>query len=101
MDFDDEASEAPKKKHWFQLRKPRRYSEGAGDAMDRPVFYEDEPEEGQGRSFTVVRARRASQPMGTTAGTSGSGGDTEPSSGSTPGRSFVVVRGKGTPPAAS
>lgn len=101
LDVDDDFSEAPKKKHWFQLRKGRRHSEGDDNRpQDVPVFDDDEPEGGQGRSFTVVRARRASQPLGRMAGASGSGGDAGPSSGqtSTPGRSFVVVRGKDNAP---
>jgi hypothetical protein len=86
---DDDASEVNqpiKKRHWFQLRRARRHSEG-DEARPKQDVLTDKPDEA-GRSFVVVRDRKPSQPV---AGGSGSGG---PSETLTPARSFVVLRGK-------
>ena len=90
---DDDASEVnqpTKKRHWFQLRKPRRHSDGdmARPATGAPT---DKPG-GAGRSFVVLRERKSSQPM---ASGSGSGG---PSDAPPPAKSFVVLRGKDNSP---
>lgn len=91
---DDDASEVnqptTRKRHWFQLRKARRHSDGdevrpAADAA--PADLPDDP----GRSFVVVRSRKSSQPMADEAGPSGT-------SDAPPAKSFVVLRGKDNPP---
>lgn len=88
---DDDASEVnqPRKRHWFQLRKPRRHSDGDGA---RPADVAPSEESGDaGRSFVVVRSRKTSQPMAGESGTSGT-------SNAPQGKSFVVLRGKDNPP---
>ncbi|KAI0248726.1 hypothetical protein BJV78DRAFT_1378873 [Lactifluus subvellereus] len=84
---DDEASEAnqPKKWHWFQLRKPRRHSDGE-EARPKDVPSTDKSGE-TGRSFVVLRGRDSSQPV---AGGAASGEASDAS----PAKSFVVLRGK-------
>ncbi len=88
---DDDASEVnqPRKRHWFQLRKPRRHSDGdearPGDAA--PTDNSGDA----GRSFVVVRGRKSSQPLPSGSGTSGT-------SNAPPAKSFVVIRGKDNPP---
>lgn len=83
----------PKKRHWFQLRKPRRHSDGE-DARPGEEVLEDEPAD-TGRSFVVLRDRKSSQPLASGSGSgSGSGGASE----TPPGKSFVVLRGKDNPP---
>ncbi|KAA1466562.1 hypothetical protein DENSPDRAFT_41766 [Dentipellis sp. KUC8613] len=86
---DDDVSELqePKKKYWFQLRKPRRHSEGDDARPEEPPRPEGEP----GRSFVVVRNRRASQPLARTTPPEGEG--SAPADGEAP-KSFVVVRKK-------
>ncbi|TFY69192.1 hypothetical protein EVG20_g3243 [Dentipellis fragilis] len=86
---DDDVSELqePKKKYWFQLRKPRRHSEGDDARPEEPPRAEGEP----GRSFVVVRNRRASQPLARTTPPEGEG--SAPADGEAP-KSFVVVRKK-------
>lgn len=84
----------PKKKHWYQIRKNRRHSEG--DALEReeeePVATTPTP----GKSFVVIRDRKpqSSSPRPATANTEASGSDgagTEtPKERPT---SFVVLRG--------
>lgn len=83
----------PKKRHWFQLRKSRRHSDGE-DARPGEEVLEDEPAD-TGRSFVVLRDRKSSQPLASGSGSgSGSGGASE----APPGKSFVVLRGKDNPP---
>jgi hypothetical protein len=83
---DDDASEVnqPRKRHWFQLRKPRRHSDGDG-ARPADVAVSDESGDA-GRSFVVVRSRKTSQPLASESGTSGT-------SNAPRARSFVVLRG--------
>ncbi|KAF8264953.1 hypothetical protein EI94DRAFT_1779451 [Lactarius quietus] len=89
---DDDASEVnqpTKRRHWFQLRKPRRHSYG-DEARPADVAPADQPED-TGRSFVVVRNRKMSQPMAGESGTSGTS-DTPPA------KSFVVLRNKDNSP---
>jgi hypothetical protein len=90
---DDDASEVnqptTRKRHWFQLRKPRRHSDGDG-ARPADVAPADTSEDA-GRSFVVVRSRKTSQPMAGESETSGT-------SNAPPAKSFVVLRGKDNPP---
>ena len=96
---DEDAPEVsqPKRRHWFQLRKPRRHSDG-DDARPGEEVLEDEPAD-TGRSFVVLRDRKPSQPL---ASGSGSGSGPGPSSGGAsdapPPKPFVVLRGKDNPP---
>lgn len=92
--WDDDASEVNqpnKKRHWFQLRRARRHSDG-DEARARQDVLMDQPGE-TGRSFVVLRDRKSSQPAA-----SGSGSGDEPSGTLTPARSFVVLRGKDNSP---
>ncbi|KAI0265161.1 hypothetical protein BC834DRAFT_825410 [Gloeopeniophorella convolvens] len=99
----------PRRRHWFQLRRPRRHSAGDESALagdDAPVAPAPAPEEegGQGRSFVVVRKRQSAQMLGASASGSGSGSGSGEAVGgggevATPARSFVVLRGKDNPPA--
>jgi hypothetical protein len=94
---DDDASEVdqPKKRHWFQLRKPRRHSSGEDARLGDAAAVSDKEKSGTaGRSFVVLRDRKISQPMAS-GSVSGGGGaaSTEP-----PARSFVVIRGKDNNP---
>lgn len=88
---DDDASEVnqPRKRHWYQLRKPRRHSDGdeAGPGDVAPADKSGDA----GRSFVVVRGRKSSQPMA-------SGSGTGATSSAPPAKSFVVLRGKDNPP---
>ena len=91
---DDDASEEiqpAKKRHWFQLRKARRLSDGDEARAKRNVLTDRSGE--TGRSFVVMRDRKTSQPAA-----SGSGSGGEPSETLTPARSFVVLRGKDNSP---
>ena len=96
---DDDASEvvnqSTKKRHWFQLRKPRRHSDGdearPGDVSTSPTT--NNKTEEAGRSFVVIRGRNDSQPV--QSGARSGGG--EPSDAPPPTRSFVVLRGKDNP----
>ncbi|KAI0291695.1 hypothetical protein BC826DRAFT_1105831 [Russula brevipes] len=94
---DDDASEVdqPKKRHWFQLRKPRRHSEGEGARLGDAAALSDKEKPGNaGRSFVVLRDRKISQPMASGSASGGGGGaSSEP-----PARSFVVIRGKDNNP---
>jgi hypothetical protein len=86
---DDDASEVnqpPKKRHWFQLRKPRRHSDG-NEARAAAAELTNKPSNTD-RSFVVLRERKVSQPM---ASGSSSG---SPSNAPPPAKSFVVLRGK-------
>jgi hypothetical protein len=92
--LDDDASEVnqpTKKRHWFQLRRARRHSDGVEARAKRDTLM-DEPGE-TGRSFVVLRDRKPSQPVA-----SGSGSGGEPSGTLAPARSFVVLRGKDNAP---
>jgi hypothetical protein len=96
---DDDSPEVnqPKKRYWFQLRKPRRHSYG-DEARPGEEALTDKPAD-TGRSFVVLRDRRSSQPMASGSG-SGSGGSGEGSASAPdapPAKSFVVLRGKDTP----
>ncbi|KAI0306954.1 hypothetical protein B0F90DRAFT_1931587 [Multifurca ochricompacta] len=84
---DDDASgvNQPRKRHWFQLRKPRRHSEG-DEARPEDVPSADKSGDA-GRSFVVIRGRKSSQPV-----TGGLGSDEV--SDAPPTKSFVVLRGK-------
>jgi hypothetical protein len=86
---DDDSPEVsqPKKRFWFQLRKPRRHSLG-DDARPGAEVLTDKPAD-TGRSFVVLRDRKASQPLA-----SGSGSGTGEASDAPPAKSFVVLRGK-------
>lgn len=89
---DDDASEVnqpTKKRHWFQLRKARRHSDG-DDARPADVAPVDQTGD-TGRSFVVVRSRKTSQPMADEAGPSGT-------SDAPPAKSFVVLRGRDNSP---
>lgn len=78
-DGDEESSPAPKKKHWFNLRKGRRSSDAEATLEVPPA----EPEPNSGRSFVVVRKQRP-----------GAGGSPGPSSSEPePQGSFAVIRG--------
>jgi hypothetical protein len=85
-----EVNQPTKKRHWFQLRKPRRHSDGA-ETLPAEGTLTDKPGN-TGRSFVVLREQKSSQPM---ASGSSSGG---PSDAPPPARSFVVLRGKDNPP---
>jgi len=92
--LDDDASEVnqpTKKRHWFQLRRARRYSDGTETRAKQDVLT-DEPGE-TGRSFVVLRDRKSSQPVA-----SGSGSSSEPSETLAPAKSFVVLRGRDNSP---
>ncbi|EPQ58976.1 hypothetical protein GLOTRDRAFT_135976 [Gloeophyllum trabeum ATCC 11539] len=90
---DDWTSEMiqPKKKHWFNLRKPRRYSEGNPLQLDESA--PDEQPQASGKSFVVIRDRkpagRASEEPRSRRSESGipSSDDAERP------KSFVVLRG--------
>ncbi|KAH9173446.1 hypothetical protein EDB89DRAFT_2113969 [Lactarius sanguifluus] len=90
---DDDASEVnqPRKRHWFQLRKPRRHSDGDEARPEDVAPTDNSGEDAAGRSFVVVRGRKSSQPMAGEPGTSGT-------SDAPPAKSFVVLRGKDNPP---
>ncbi|KAI0053700.1 hypothetical protein FA95DRAFT_478159 [Auriscalpium vulgare] len=90
---DDDASvvNEPKKKNWFQLLKPRRHSESDGPRPGEGLTQEAVP----GRSFVVVRDRRAShQPLASSSRT-----EEQASSEPQAPKSFVVIRGKNSPTA--
>ncbi|KAH9071688.1 hypothetical protein EDB83DRAFT_268205 [Lactarius deliciosus] len=90
---DDDASEVnqPRKRHWFQLRKPRRHSDGDEARPEDVAPTGNSGEDAAGRSFVVVRSRKSSQPMAGEPGTSGT-------SDAPPAKSFVVLRGRDNPP---
>jgi hypothetical protein len=90
---DDDSPEVsqPKKRYWFQLRKPRRHSAG-DEARPEAEVLTDKPAD-TGRSFVVLRDRKGSQPLA-----SGSGSGTGEASDPPPAKSFVVLRGKDNPP---
>jgi len=95
---DDDASEVnqpTKKRHWFQLRKARRHSDGNEARPNQEDVLTETPGE-TGRSFVVVRDRKTSQASQQVASGSGFGG--EPSGTLAPARSFVVLRGKDNSP---
>ncbi|THH16421.1 hypothetical protein EW146_g4219 [Bondarzewia mesenterica] len=89
--MDDDASEVnqPKKKHWYQRRKPRRHSEGDNS---RPSGETAAPAPEGGSSFVVVRNRRASQPLASSSKDVAVEADGPP-------KTFVVIRGKDNPSA--
>ena len=94
---DDDASEVnqpAKKRHWFQLRKARRHSDG-NEARPEQDVQTEKPGE-TGRSFVVVRDRKTSQASQPVAG--GSGFGDEPSGTLASARSFVVLRGRDNSP---
>lgn len=82
----------PKKRHWFQLRKPRRHSYG-DEATPGDVALTDKSGD-TGRSFVVMRGRKSAQVM---ASGSGSGEASDAQQEQPPARSFVVLRGKDNP----
>jgi hypothetical protein len=86
---DDDASEVeqPKKRHWYQLHKPRRHSDGdeAGPGDVSPANKSGEA----GRSFVVLRNRNSHQPVASASGTGHGEASKAP-----PAKSFVVLRGK-------
>jgi len=92
---DDDAAEVnqPKKRHWFQLRKPRRHSDG-DDALPGDV---ESGGTGTGRSFVVLRGGpKSARPAASASGSgslSRSGGADAPAAA----KSFVVLRGKDAP----
>jgi hypothetical protein len=92
---DDDSPEVsqPKKRHWFQLRKPRRHSDGDDARPGDEVLMDDKPAD-TGRSFVVLRDRKPSQPLASGSG-SGSGGASDDAP---PAKSFVVLRGKDNTP---
>jgi len=93
---DDDSPELsqPKKRHWFQLRKLRRHSDGDETRPGAEVST-DKPAD-TGRSFVVLRDRKVSQPL---ASGSGSGtGEASEASDAPPAKSFVVLRGKDDTP---
>jgi Transient receptor potential (TRP) ion channel len=92
---DDDSPEVsqPKKRYWFQLRKPRRHSAGNEARLGEEVLA-DKPAD-TGRSFVVLRDRKPSQPL---ASGSGSGSGTGEAPDAPPAKSFVVLRGKDNPP---
>ncbi|KAH9045166.1 hypothetical protein EDB85DRAFT_2070071 [Lactarius pseudohatsudake] len=57
---DDDASEVnqPRKRHWFQLRKPRRHSDGDEARPEDVAPTDNSGEDAAGRSFVVVRGRK-------------------------------------------
>jgi hypothetical protein len=94
-DDSPDATSQPKKRYWFQLRKPRRHSDGDG-ARPGEEALTDKPAD-TGRSFVVLRDRKSPQPP--LASGSGSGtGEEEASDAAAPAKSFVVLRGKDNPP---
>ncbi|KZT29427.1 hypothetical protein NEOLEDRAFT_1238857 [Neolentinus lepideus HHB14362 ss-1] len=93
---DDGASEVaqPKKKHWFNLRKPRRYSDGNPLQLEEgePIPIGEQPPT-SGRSFVVIRDRK---PMGRSSEeprSRRSESAAEPPEADRPRSSFVVLRG--------
>ncbi|ETW84113.1 hypothetical protein HETIRDRAFT_34584 [Heterobasidion irregulare TC 32-1] len=97
---DDDVSEytQPKKKHWFQRRKPRRHSDGDSTRPSREGIAP--APEGGGTSFVVVRNRRVSQPMASSSRIAADASEMESGAGASepagPQKSFVVIRGKDT-----
>jgi hypothetical protein len=91
---DDDTHEVsqPKKRYWFQLRKPRRHSDG-DDARPREEELTDKPAE-TGRSFVVLRDRKPSQPLASGSGSAGASEETSDAAAAAPAKSFVVLRGK-------
>ncbi|KAH9994086.1 hypothetical protein BJV74DRAFT_915651 [Russula compacta] len=91
---DEDATEVsqPKKRHWYQLRKPRRHSYG-DEAQVGDVALTDKSGD-TGRSFVVLRGRKSAQVM---ASGSGSGEASDAQQQQQPARSFVVLRGKDNP----
>lgn len=97
---EDADGSQPKKKHWYQIRKNRRHSEGA-DALARDDG-EGEPEPDEpaattptpGKSFVVIRDKRpqSSSPRPATGNTDASGSTDR----ATTPTSFRVLRGKDT-----
>ncbi|KAK7696206.1 hypothetical protein QCA50_000859 [Cerrena zonata] len=85
-DGDEESSPAPKKKHWFNLRKGRRPSEIEATLEVPPA----EPEPNSGRSFVVVRKQRPGG--GASPSSAGPSSSSEPEAP----RSFAVIRGNQT-----
>ena len=92
---DDDSPEVsqPKKRYWFQLRKARLHSDGDETRPGQEVLT-DEPAD-TGRSFYVLRDRKASQPLESGSGT---GTGTGEASEAPPAKSFVVLRGKDNTP---
>ena len=99
---DDDTQEVsqPKKRYWFQLRKPRRHSDG-DEARPGEEVLADKPAD-TGRSFVVLRDRKTSQPLASGSGSASAGAVEEASADAAaaapPARSFVVLRGKDNPP---
>ncbi|KAH9960519.1 hypothetical protein BC827DRAFT_1208355 [Russula dissimulans] len=90
-DDDDGEVNQPKKRHWFQLRKPRRHSDSE-EARPGDVESGD-----TGRSFVVLRGPKSVQPVASASGSgsrsrSGGAGTDAPAA-----KSFVVLRGKDAP----
>ncbi|TFK46886.1 hypothetical protein OE88DRAFT_1666659 [Heliocybe sulcata] len=83
-----------RKKHWFNLRKPRRYSEGNPlQAEQGEAGPSSEPPSMSGRSFVVIRDRKAVGRASEEPKSRKSESAIEPSDGERP-KSFVVLRGK-------
>ena len=98
-DTADEAADSsqPKKKHWYQIRKNRRHSEGAQVLARDDGEGDPDPEEHSattptpGKSFVVIRNKRPrSSPRPATGNTDASGSTDRPPT-PTP---FKVLRGK-------
>jgi len=85
-DDDAEVVNQPKKRHWFQLRKPRRQSD-ADEAQPGDVESGD-----TGRSFVVLRGPKSAQPVASASGPGSGGAEAPPAA-----KSFVVLRGKDAP----
>ncbi|KAI0282330.1 hypothetical protein BGY98DRAFT_1088170 [Russula aff. rugulosa BPL654] len=97
---DDDPHEVsqPKKRYWFQLRKPRRHSDG-DEARPGEEVLTDKPAD-TGRSFVVLRDRKPSQqPLPSGSGSAGAGEEAVSDATATPpAKSFVVLRGKDPTP---
>ena len=97
---DDDPHEVsqPKKRYWFQLRKPRRHSDG-DEARPGEEVSTDKPAD-TGRSFVVLRDRKPSQqPLASGSGSAGAGEEAVSDATATPpAKSFVVLRGKDPTP---
>ncbi|THH30329.1 hypothetical protein EUX98_g3861 [Antrodiella citrinella] len=84
-DEDDHLGPYPKKKHWYNLRKPRISGERESGVPEVPPPPPPEPESSPGRSFMVVRKSR---PAAGSPGQSSSSADPTPTQ-----REFTVLRG--------
>jgi len=90
---DDSDFNQPKKRHWYQLRRQRRYSDG--ESIGRENESKPERKDKPGQSFVVVRKRKPSQPLAS--GSALPPAEPAESQDRTKKSSFVVIRGKNGP----